>query len=418
MRRPTVSEWLLRAAALLLGLLVVGGVWYYLRGEHQAEGPGDRRRAGGGRRARAGDHQGGRGVQGQEGRARAQDRRHQRAQGQPARAGPHHGPDLARAARAALARQHERARRPTSSSRARPSTPTPIANFIENLDKVAGVPGADPARHHRKQRARSTASSSSSTSQSPSRRRRQPAAGEAPAAAGGAAGAEPMRPVDGRVRGPDWRSQAALGVSPGTSALGVGLVLARALRARLVAALRPARSTQIAAQGRRARRAAGQDPGRPRRQAASCRSSARRCGGSSSSSTSCCASCRRAATPPDLLRRIRALDRAGRLRPPALHARQLHRPRLLQRVADPDRSCTGTYHNLALFFDRISRFSRIINVENLRSARSPHGAQRAHDHAPTSSPRPSSTEERRRRRRSAARRRPRGSSPIAALRER
>jgi Tfp pilus assembly protein PilO len=26
----------------------------------------------------------------------------------------------------------------------------------------------------------------------------------------------------------------------------------------------------------------------------------------------------------------------------------------------------GTYHNLALFFDRISRFSRIINVDNLR----------------------------------------------------
>jgi Tfp pilus assembly protein PilO len=26
----------------------------------------------------------------------------------------------------------------------------------------------------------------------------------------------------------------------------------------------------------------------------------------------------------------------------------------------------GTYHNLALFFDRISRFSRIINVENLK----------------------------------------------------
>lgn len=26
----------------------------------------------------------------------------------------------------------------------------------------------------------------------------------------------------------------------------------------------------------------------------------------------------------------------------------------------------GTYHNLALFFDRISRFSRIVNIENLR----------------------------------------------------
>lgn len=31
----------------------------------------------------------------------------------------------------------------------------------------------------------------------------------------------------------------------------------------------------------------------------------------------------------------------------------------------------GTYHNLALFFDRISRFSRIINIEDLRIAALP-----------------------------------------------
>ena len=31
----------------------------------------------------------------------------------------------------------------------------------------------------------------------------------------------------------------------------------------------------------------------------------------------------------------------------------------------------GTYHNLALFFDRISRFSRIINIEDLRIASLP-----------------------------------------------
>ena len=30
----------------------------------------------------------------------------------------------------------------------------------------------------------------------------------------------------------------------------------------------------------------------------------------------------------------------------------------------------GTYHNLALFFDRISRFSRIINIENLKITQS------------------------------------------------
>jgi type IV pilus assembly protein PilO len=29
---------------------------------------------------------------------------------------------------------------------------------------------------------------------------------------------------------------------------------------------------------------------------------------------------------------------------------------------------TGTYHNLAMFFDRIGRFSRIINIDNLRIA--------------------------------------------------
>jgi Tfp pilus assembly protein PilO len=31
----------------------------------------------------------------------------------------------------------------------------------------------------------------------------------------------------------------------------------------------------------------------------------------------------------------------------------------------------GTYHNLALFFDRVSRFSRIINIENLKIAALP-----------------------------------------------
>lgn len=32
---------------------------------------------------------------------------------------------------------------------------------------------------------------------------------------------------------------------------------------------------------------------------------------------------------------------------------------------------TGDYHNLALFFDRIRRFSRIVNIENLNVAASP-----------------------------------------------
>jgi Tfp pilus assembly protein PilO len=67
---------------------------------------------------------------------------------------------------------------------------------------------------------------------------------------------------------------------------------------------------------------------------------------------------------PDLLRRIRALTEQGDFN--------------LQRftpgnIADRDFysewpitiALQGTYHNLALFYDRISRFSRIINVENL-----------------------------------------------------
>ena len=35
----------------------------------------------------------------------------------------------------------------------------------------------------------------------------------------------------------------------------------------------------------------------------------------------------------------------------------------------------GTYHNLALFFDRVGRFSRIINIENLKVAALPNSAK-------------------------------------------
>ena len=67
---------------------------------------------------------------------------------------------------------------------------------------------------------------------------------------------------------------------------------------------------------------------------------------------------------PALLRRIRALTEQGdfdivRIQP--------------GRFADKDfysewpltLNLNGTYHNLALFFDRISRFSRIINIDNM-----------------------------------------------------
>ena len=35
----------------------------------------------------------------------------------------------------------------------------------------------------------------------------------------------------------------------------------------------------------------------------------------------------------------------------------------------------GTYHNLALFFDRVGRFSRIINIENLKVTTAPKNAK-------------------------------------------
>ena len=68
---------------------------------------------------------------------------------------------------------------------------------------------------------------------------------------------------------------------------------------------------------------------------------------------------------PDLRRRLRALTEQGdfnltRFTPGAFSDRDFYSEWPIQV------SLTGTYHNLALFFDRISRFSRIINVENLQ----------------------------------------------------
>jgi type IV pilus assembly protein PilO len=67
---------------------------------------------------------------------------------------------------------------------------------------------------------------------------------------------------------------------------------------------------------------------------------------------------------PDLLRRIRALTEQGdfnllRFTPGNISDRDFYSEWPI------GISLQGTYHNLALFYDRISRFSRIINVENL-----------------------------------------------------
>ena len=67
---------------------------------------------------------------------------------------------------------------------------------------------------------------------------------------------------------------------------------------------------------------------------------------------------------PDLLRRIRSLAEQGdftlkRFTPGLLSDKEFFSEWPIAV------SLEGTYHNLALFFDRISRFSRIINIEDL-----------------------------------------------------
>ncbi len=67
---------------------------------------------------------------------------------------------------------------------------------------------------------------------------------------------------------------------------------------------------------------------------------------------------------PDLLRRIRALAEQGdfvlqRFTPGSMTDKDFYSEWPIQIGVE------GTYHNLALFFDRISRFSRIINIEDL-----------------------------------------------------
>jgi len=68
---------------------------------------------------------------------------------------------------------------------------------------------------------------------------------------------------------------------------------------------------------------------------------------------------------PDLLRRIRSLAEQGdftlkSFTPGALSDKDFYSEWPI------DIQVEGTYHNLALFFDRISHFSRIINIEDLK----------------------------------------------------
>jgi Tfp pilus assembly protein PilO len=68
---------------------------------------------------------------------------------------------------------------------------------------------------------------------------------------------------------------------------------------------------------------------------------------------------------PELLRRIRSLTEQGdftiiRIQPGGFVDRDFYSEWPI------NINLEGSYHNLALFFDRISRFSRIINIDNLQ----------------------------------------------------
>lgn len=74
---------------------------------------------------------------------------------------------------------------------------------------------------------------------------------------------------------------------------------------------------------------------------------------------------------PDLMRRIRSLAEQGDFGLKKFNPGQLSDKEFFSEWPISV-NVEGTYHNLALFFDRISRFSRIINIEDLEiTARQP-----------------------------------------------
>lgn len=68
----------------------------------------------------------------------------------------------------------------------------------------------------------------------------------------------------------------------------------------------------------------------------------------------------------DLLRRIRSLTEQGDFVLIRFSPRSLSQSDNFYIEWEIQIELVGTYHNLALFFDRISRFSRIINIDNLK----------------------------------------------------
>ena len=76
----------------------------------------------------------------------------------------------------------------------------------------------------------------------------------------------------------------------------------------------------------------------------------------------------------DLLRRLRTLTEQGDFDLLSFTPRGMS-PRDFYLEWPIQIRLNGTYHNLALFFDRISRFSRIINIEDLRISALPRSNQ-------------------------------------------
>ncbi len=174
-RQPGCS-WAASCSALLAG---AGLLVHACTQRDQAEGRRDRGRAEGGRRAARRSSRKSRST-----RAKKAELEHKidvinHAEGQPARAGADHGPGLARAARAALARPTWTSAATTINLRGTAFNMSAVANFIDNLDKVPEFQRADPDRH-RPSKARSTASRSTSASNCPRRPLLRGGTGRAP----------------------------------------------------------------------------------------------------------------------------------------------------------------------------------------------------------------------------------------------
>ena len=200
------------------------------------------------------------------------------------------------------------------------------------------------------------------------------------------------RPPNGRSGVTPWRSRPDSKASPGGTARSSACWSAARWSAAgyyFMAARR--KYDRDRAQGPAAGRAPGQDPGRARRQAEAAavprRGAAPRARAREAAPDPAGAAQHAGAAAPDP-----AVDRAGRLRPPALHARQLHRPRLLQRVADHGAASTApttTWRSSSTgsAASRASSTSRTCKIAaretNRAGTRSP----------PASSPRRSSTRE-------------------------